>query len=90
MLAGLKQNFRFLFFKNLSILYHGSQIVPFQMLCFVCKFLCIPIAVVGLTECVLFCFVFQSPSVTMKTFLQALSLVVDKQFDERRKLTDSV
>ncbi|XP_003204753.1 pachytene checkpoint protein 2 homolog [Meleagris gallopavo] len=32
----------------------------------------------------------QSPSVTMTTFLQALSLVVDKQFEERKKLADCV
>ncbi|KAM6376393.1 pachytene checkpoint protein 2 homolog isoform 2-T3 [Alca torda] len=32
----------------------------------------------------------QSPSVTMTTFLQALSLAVDKQFEERKKLADSV
>ncbi|XP_025030364.1 pachytene checkpoint protein 2 homolog isoform X1 [Python bivittatus] len=30
----------------------------------------------------------QSPSVTMTTFLQALSLAVDKQFEERAKLSD--
>lgn len=33
---------------------------------------------------------FQSPSVTMTTFLQALSLAVDKQFEERKKLADCV
>ncbi|XP_003222289.1 pachytene checkpoint protein 2 homolog isoform X1 [Anolis carolinensis] len=32
----------------------------------------------------------QSPNVTMTTFLQALSLVVDKQFEERAKLANSV
>ncbi|XP_060637463.2 pachytene checkpoint protein 2 homolog [Anolis sagrei] len=32
----------------------------------------------------------QSPNATMTTFLQALSLVVDKQFEERTKLADSV
>lgn len=32
----------------------------------------------------------QSPSVTMTAFLQALSLVVDKQFEERKKLADCV
>ncbi|NXD66301.1 PCH2 protein, partial [Eolophus roseicapillus] len=32
----------------------------------------------------------QSPSVTMTTFLQALSLAVDKQFEERSKLGDCV
>nr|XP_056713655.1 pachytene checkpoint protein 2 homolog [Euleptes europaea] len=32
----------------------------------------------------------QSPNVTMATFLQALSLVVDKQFEERAKLSDCV
>ncbi|XP_008945780.1 PREDICTED: pachytene checkpoint protein 2 homolog [Merops nubicus] len=32
----------------------------------------------------------QSPSVTMTAFLQALSLAVDKQFEERKKLADSV
>ncbi|NWH49299.1 PCH2 protein, partial [Fregata magnificens] len=32
----------------------------------------------------------QSPSVTMTTFLQALSLAVDKQFEERKKLADCV
>lgn len=35
-------------------------------------------------------FYFQSPSVTMTTFLQALSLAVDKQFEERSKLADCV
>lgn len=32
----------------------------------------------------------QAPSVTMTTFLQALSLAVDKQFEERSKLADCV
>ncbi|XP_063160348.1 pachytene checkpoint protein 2 homolog [Candoia aspera] len=32
----------------------------------------------------------QSPSVTVTTFLQALSLAVDKQFEERAKLSDCV
>lgn len=32
----------------------------------------------------------KSPNVTMKAFLQALSLVVDKQFEEREKLSDCV
>ncbi|NXU93537.1 PCH2 protein, partial [Xiphorhynchus elegans] len=32
----------------------------------------------------------QSPSVTMTTFLQALSLAVDKQFEERKNLEDCV
>ncbi|XP_026558162.1 pachytene checkpoint protein 2 homolog [Pseudonaja textilis] len=32
----------------------------------------------------------QSPNVIMRTFLQALSLAVDKQFEERAKLSDSV
>lgn len=32
----------------------------------------------------------QSPSVTMATFLQALSLVVDKQYEERAKLSNYV
>ncbi|XP_061444462.1 pachytene checkpoint protein 2 homolog isoform X2 [Rhineura floridana] len=32
----------------------------------------------------------QSPNVTMTAFLQALSLVVDKQFEERAKLSDCV
>ncbi|XP_062423962.1 pachytene checkpoint protein 2 homolog isoform X3 [Rhea pennata] len=32
----------------------------------------------------------QSPSVTMTTFLQALSLVVDKQFEERKKLANCI
>lgn len=33
---------------------------------------------------------FQSPSVTMTTFLQALSLAVDKQFEEKKSLADCV
>ncbi|XP_030045926.1 pachytene checkpoint protein 2 homolog [Microcaecilia unicolor] len=32
----------------------------------------------------------QSPTVTIEMFLQALSLVVDKQFEERRKLSDYI
>ncbi|XP_044275029.1 pachytene checkpoint protein 2 homolog [Varanus komodoensis] len=32
----------------------------------------------------------QTPSITMASFLQALSLVVDKQFEERAKLSDCV
>lgn len=36
------------------------------------------------------CVSFQAPTVTIEGFLQALSLAVDKQFEERKKLSSCI